>query len=78
MEYDNLVEIRDRIHRIINSDLEWVDKYDMIFSDDISMKFHLDYYDPDTSYEEDVLAWVQAFESYFKKQTIIYTQINYG
>ena len=41
------------------------------------MNFHLDYYDPDTSYEEDVLAWVAAFDEYFKKQTIIHEQIEY-
>lgn len=77
MEYTELVNIKQRIHRIINSELEWVDKYDMIFSDEISMNFHLDYYDPDTSYEEDVLAWVAAFDEYFKKQTIIHEQIEY-
>ena len=37
--------------------------YDMIFSEHISRKIliDLDYYDPDTSYEEDVTAFVNAF-----------------
>ena len=77
MEYHELVKMKQRIHRIINSELEWVDKYDMIFSDEISKNFHLDYYDPDTSYEEDVLAWVDAFDEYFRKQTIIHEQIDF-
>lgn len=28
---------------------------------------YLDYYDPDTSYKDDVLAWVGAFEEVFKE-----------
>lgn len=49
-------------------DLEWSEKYDMIFSDKISSRVnHLfDWYDPDTSYEEDVTAFMNAFREYVK------------
>jgi hypothetical protein len=44
--------------------LSWEAKYDLIFSKDISRKvfdlIDLRYYDPDTSYEEDVKAFVNA------------------
>ena len=76
MEYTELVNIKQRIHRIINSELEWVDKYDMIFSDEISMNFHLDYYDPDTSYEEDVYYFKMALDEWIDKQEIIARQID--
>lgn len=49
-----------------NNELEWEDKYDLIFSDNISKKVFeicsMDYYDPDTSYEEDVMAFVNALK----------------
>lgn len=47
-------------------DLDWSEKYDMIFSDKISSRVnHLfDYADPDTSYEEDVTAFMNAFGEY--------------
>lgn len=76
MKYIELVELNERAHRIVNSDLDWEQKYDMIFSEDMSRKVHLDYYDPDTSYEEDVCAWVDAFDSYMETQKIIHEQID--
>lgn len=44
-------------------DLDWEEKYDLIFSDNISKRvYHLfDWYDPDTSYEEDVTYFMNAF-----------------
>jgi hypothetical protein len=42
-------------------------KYNLIFSEQYSKRLHgimpLDYYDPDTSYEEDVYAYVRALEA---------------
>lgn len=50
--------------------LDWEQKYDQIFSDDISVKVfnlvRLDYCDPDTSYEEDVTAFINAFNEKMK------------
>ena len=50
---------------IAGSDASWETKYDLVFSDEISKCIRetgisLDYCDPDTSYEEDVLAYVNA------------------
>ncbi len=50
---------------IVESDASWKIKYNLVFSDDISAKLYLtglmpDYYDPDTSYKDDVLAFYRA------------------
>jgi len=51
---------------MFSSDKGWEEKYDFIFSEQISKKVnHLfDYYDPDTSYEADVKAFMRAFTEY--------------
>lgn len=77
MNYEDKNKIYERAKRIIASDLEWEEKYDMIFSEEISRKFSLDYYDPDTSYEEDVMAFMNALDEYMRKQDIISKQIDY-
>lgn len=57
--------ILQRVDEIIASHATWEVKYHLIFSDEISGRVaqlsRLDYCDPDTTYEEDVLAWVTAF-----------------
>jgi hypothetical protein len=67
MKIGELIDLNIEAHKIVDSDLSWKAKYDLIFSDDISMKVKLDYYDPDTSYEEDVYAWMTAFDEYLGK-----------
>ena len=51
--------------------LTWIEKYDQIFSEEVSEKvfelIDLDYYDPDTDYEEDVTAFMDAFNERMKK-----------
>lgn len=47
----------------------WRDLYYFVFSDEISHKLtkrfgRLDYYDPDTSYYEDVTAYIDAFKEF--------------
>ena len=53
---------------IVKSDMSWEAKYDMIFSPEISQRVfklvRLNYYDPDTTYEEDVMAFFDAFKEY--------------
>lgn len=50
---------------VFDSDLPWETKYDLIFSKRISRRvfslINLDYYDPDSSYEDDVRAFMDAF-----------------
>jgi ATP:corrinoid adenosyltransferase len=59
--------IYDKAKKIYEAkDLEAEEKYDMIFSDEISRKVNFDYYDPDTSYEEDVAAFMRGFEEYIE------------
>lgn len=75
MDYQEKEKIYQRAKKIVASDLEWEDKYDMIFSDDVSKKVRFDYYDPDTSYQEDVEAFMYGFEEYMEKERIIFNQI---
>lgn len=54
--------------RIIDSPIEWETKFDLIFSDIISKKISelgilFEWCDPDTSYEDDVLAYYNAVKS---------------
>lgn len=62
--FDELVFLHKEVNRIFDSTLPWETKYDLIFSEFISRRIssiiHLDYYDPDTSYQEDVTAFVNA------------------
>jgi hypothetical protein len=62
---DKLNKTLLHVNNIYNSDLDWETKYDLIFSENVSKyvfrTIRLDYYDPDTSYEEDVTAFVNAF-----------------
>jgi hypothetical protein len=69
-----LFEIRhttDYILRIYESDLNWEDKFDLIFSPYASQSLTLqlkafgleiDWTDPDTSYQEDVTAYIRGLE----------------
>lgn len=58
------------------TDLSWKEKYDLIFCDELSGKCFdlakklgekIDYYDPDTTYEKDVMAFVEAIRAYDTK-----------
>jgi hypothetical protein len=62
------VALAERAKRIADSDTSWETKYELIFatgmpslSRSIRETGHIpDYYDPDTSYEDDVRAFVDA------------------
>lgn len=63
-----LAELRDlqaQVNEVFVSGLSWETKYDLIFSERLSRRvfgiIHLEYYDPDTSHQEDVTAFVEAF-----------------
>ena len=66
---------------IVNSDMEAEYKYDLIFSEKISRKvfalfqdspLRFDYYDPDTSYEEDIQAFVSALTEHTQRLDELY------
>lgn len=49
--------------------LRWNEKYNIIFSNEIAGKLNLDYNDPDGSYEEDVRAFMIAFDYEISKES---------
>lgn len=61
------------VNNIMEASFSWDEKFDLIFSDKVSGKvskiYHFSYYDPDTSYEEDVRAYVDAFNEEYKRLT---------
>lgn len=76
MNYKDLKELQKRAKRIIASDLDWEEKYNLIFSDDMSCKVKFEWYDPDMDYEDDVRAWMDGFDEYMRVQKIIAQQID--
>ena len=64
ISFPELKEVYKEAREIYDSSLSWEAKYDLIFSDKISKKVSFSWYDPDTSYEEDVTAFIQAFDEY--------------
>ena len=59
--------LAEGVFQIADSDASDETKYELIFSDELSRSlakiFSLDYYDPDTSYGEDVAAYVSALRA---------------
>ena len=76
MDYKELKELHKKAKKIITSDLEWKEKYNLIFSEDMSDKVKFDWYDPDMDYEDDVMAWMNGFDEYMRVQKIIAQQID--
>ncbi len=70
--------IAERAHQVINDcDLSWQDKYEILYDTNISIRANeisrkltghpLDYYNPDTSYQEDSEAFVSAIHKTLKE-----------
>ena len=59
-----------------NTNLDWEEKYDLIFSKDLSKRVFAiakdsgAWYDPDTTYEEDVNAFFEQFTQYIKDRVL--------
>lgn len=76
-DYYLLKSIYDSCHQVINmNNVSWEAKYDFVFSEIMSKTVFkiapdFDYYDPDTSYEEDTTAFVSALEKYINEIAII-------
>jgi len=68
MTLSELRELYSTAREIAQSGLSWGAKYDLIFSDEVSGKIKLDYRDPDLTYEEDVSAFMDAFDEYMGKK----------
>jgi hypothetical protein len=66
---EQLKNLQKKANEIYNSDIPWETKYKLIFSKNISRRFnelieeineHFSYYDPDSDYEDDVIAFMSA------------------
>ena len=66
----NLAELIDKAEVIFsNPDVSWEDKYSLIFGMKMWDKFkkagiNITWYDPDTSYEDDITAWMWAIRDH--------------
>jgi len=67
-EYEDLFIYYFASNVIKTDTLKWSEKYDLIFSDNISGKVTLDYVDPDTSYEDDINAFMKALNEQIANQ----------
>lgn len=67
LTYHELLDLHREALTIWNSELSAEAKYDLIFSDRVSAKVPFTWYDPDTSYEEDVEYFMKAFNEYMGK-----------
>lgn len=70
--WNALLSLQHKANVLVSQNEDWSMTYDLIFSRDLSRQVFklcselgssLDYCDPDTSYEEDVRAFVTAFNS---------------
>lgn len=64
-----LFDLIDKADSIYESDREWEDKYDQIFDMRIGSQisqlgYRFDWYDPDSSYEEDVTYYMNALRDW--------------
>lgn len=74
------IQLAHVAQQIYDSDSTWEIKYDLIFSDNISKAIYqarptFDYYDPDTSYEEDVRAFCNAASEEANQLTIALKEV---
>ncbi len=75
---DELIKLYNKALKVSESEkMTWDEKYDILFSDDISGKIiqELDYYDPDGSPKEDCDAFMTAFERYVDRQEEILEEL---
>lgn len=66
---ERLKELFEEAKRIVDSSATWEAKYELIFpgiSQQVRKYVDLQYYDPDSSYEDDVCAYVRALEQKLK------------
>ena len=66
---EELLKLHDKAKEIVQSNLSWEAKYDIIFSEVLAKRVYeiargFSYYDPDSSYEADVMAFYNAFTDY--------------
>ena len=74
-EYEELQNFYEKLSKweeeAVLGELSWEDLYDIIFSKKVSKRIYkilpnFSWYDPDTTYQEDVVAFITQFKEYFK------------
>lgn len=68
VSFEELKAIYKEAQEVFDSSISWEAKYDLIFSERISKRVSFDWYDPDTSYQEDVTAFMKGFRYYMGYQ----------
>ncbi len=70
-KFQKLQELFSFVERTVSSDLPAEDKYGLVFNKNCSgaimSLYEFEYYDPDTSYEDDVIAFYFAFKDEMEK-----------
>ena len=74
-EYEELQNFYEKLSKweeeAVLGELSWEDLYDIVFSKKVSKRIYeilpnFSWYDPDTTYQEDVVAFITQFKEYFK------------
>lgn len=74
-EYEELQNFYEKLSKweeeAVLEELSWEDLYDIVFSKKVSKRIYkilpnFTWYDPDTTYQEDVVAFITQFKEYFK------------
>lgn len=74
-EYEELQNFYEKLSKweeeAVLGELSWEDLYDIVFSKKVSKQIYkilpnFTWYDPDTTYQEDVVAFITQFKEYFK------------
>lgn len=70
MSIERLLEIEKEMQEILDCpDVGWKVKHKMIFNyryELMAMRISFDYYDPDTTYEEDAKAYVKGYREFLR------------
>ena len=76
-QYEKINPIVERMNKIVAcSEADWEEKYNAIFSEEISRVFFdtfpdFDYFDPDADYYDDVCAFVSAVKEFWSNVKVI-------
>lgn len=74
-EYEELQNFYEKLSKweeeAVLRELSWEDLYDIVFSKKVSKRIYkilpnFTWYDPDATYQEDVVAFITQFKEYFK------------
>ncbi len=66
-----LVLLHNQCRAVVDSAVDWEVKYDFIFSKGVSQKVPFEWCDPDTTYEEDVQAFMKAFDENVRNYRVL-------